>query len=541
MSADNAPRDEKGNPACVSTQGSATDPRKEERLVTETEAERTEQKKLAERERRHDEKRENKEKKKRSSKKQSENDQKKEKEKERKDKKREGKTDGGRQKAAGKGTEGEAGRGARTIRSEEQEEAAGLTSAEGVKEGTGRAEKIGEGDEVEGVYVREGVEKRGEAKKSADTGGEADEQPADEAPGAAADLGEPGKKDPGAAADERATDQVAHEVAKTNRRSEGFRLTSGDEGATSERPGEDGVSEESGASSEAERDKGRPAEDNEGRDERESEPVAKTVRGAEAGKGDEEVEEKRNDIREREHEETWPKKEDFCRRQPEDVEHYDGLKQEGVTSERTGEGSAGDGLSVEREKGRPGEDEKGAEETERAAGESVPAGGDQYETLGCRARKGNEADGAEGDGVDDKEKYNREMESRTRRRPDENDEKENDHHGRQQGVTDERANEGPSVDEVSDEKGKGRPDEGKEGGEETEKGEETEGAAGEAAGVHQTLRRSKAPRGEDVNGDVEGDAVEEIQDDKRNGNREREQEKSRPKEESRTRSRQNDK
>ena len=284
MSADNAPRDEKGNPACVSTQGSATDPRKEERLVTETEAERTEQKKLAERERRHDEKRENKEKKKRSSKKQSENDQKKEKEKERKDKKREGKADGGRQKAAGKGTEGEAGRGARTVRSEEQGEAAGLTSAEGVKEGTGRAEKIGEGDEVEGVYVREGVEKPGEAKKSADTGGEADEQPADEAPGAAADLGEPGKKDPGAAADERATDQVAHEVAKTNRRSEGFRLTSGDEGATSERPGEDGVSEESGASSEAERDKGRPAEDNEGRDERESESVAKTVRGAEAGK-----------------------------------------------------------------------------------------------------------------------------------------------------------------------------------------------------------------------------------------------------------------
>ena len=132
---------------------------------------------------------------------------------------------------------------------------------------------------------------------------------------------------------------------------------------------------------------------------------------------------------------------------------------------------------------------------------------------------------------DDKEKDNRgkgQVESR-RRQPDENEEKEIDHHDRQkQQGPDERASEG----EVSDER---EPDEAKEGGEETEKGEEIEGAAGEAAEADETLRSSEA--GKEVNdAEVEVDAVEENQVDKENHNSGREQ-----KEESRTRVRQDEK
>ena len=58
-------------------------------------------------------------------------------------------------------------------------------------------------------------------------------------------------------------------------------------------------------------------------------------------------------------------------------DHHDGQRQqqEGVTDERTCEGAAGDGVSDEREKGRPDEDE--TEETERVEGESEPAAADQ--------------------------------------------------------------------------------------------------------------------------------------------------------------------
>ena len=163
--------------------------------------------------------------------------------------------------------------------------AAGMTADDLIGQWVDQVEDKEKDDEVveEAEAVETGDDDKGEGEageQSADEGADHEGAAAGEgAPEVAAVLGEPGKKATGA---EKATDEGAHE------RSE--RSTSGDGGAPSELPGEGfyGVSEESEAES--------PGEDNQGREDR-AEPAVETLRGAEAGKGneEEEVEEKQDD------------------------------------------------------------------------------------------------------------------------------------------------------------------------------------------------------------------------------------------------------